>query len=279
MTKILVSVDGSGGAEHVLPHVAALAGATGASIHILRVLDPLLDAHGEFVVELETAVKRVEEQWLAGLRELLARFGLEGEAEVRRLPRRRDVSDIIAAAADDLEADVIALHSYGSGALRHMFRGDTVLDVAARSGVPVFATGSRATAAKPADPYRLLVTTDGSEAARAAFGPIRQVLGGAPVPVTLLRVVEGKVTEAAAREAVALDAAAFEGYEVTTDVRPCARGENVSQTVLRAASEANANAIAMATHGTSALRHVLAGSTALGVLGRAEIPVILVRPF
>jgi len=49
--------------------------------------------------------------------------------------------------------------------------------------------------------------------------------------------------------------------------------------VLRAASEANANAIAMATHGTSALRHVLAGSTALGVLGRAEIPVILVRPF
>jgi len=279
VTKILVSVDGSGGADHILPHVAALAAATRATVHILRVLDPLIDAHAEFATELETAVRRVEGQWLQGLRELIARFGLEGEAEVRRLPRRRDVSDVIAAAADDLEANVIALHSQGNSALRHMFRGSTVLDVVARAGRPVIATGGKAAAPKAAAPYRVLVTTDGSEASRAAFGPIHELLAGSTAAVTLLRVLEGGAAEGPARAALQADAATFAGLALTTEVRAPAQGESVAQAIQRAVAETGANAIGMATHGHSALRHVLAGSAALGVLGRAEVPVILVRPF
>jgi hypothetical protein len=60
---------------------------------------------------------------------------------------------------------------------------------------------------------------------------------------------------------------------MTTDVR---RGEPVAE-ILQGAREAEADLIAMTTHGRSGLRRLLFGSVAEAVLRQAEIPVFLMR--
>jgi nucleotide-binding universal stress UspA family protein len=63
------------------------------------------------------------------------------------------------------------------------------------------------------------------------------------------------------------------GVRVTTTVR---QGEPVDQ-ILAAAGDAEADLIAMTTHGRSGLSRLLFGSIAAAVLARAEIPVFLMR--
>jgi nucleotide-binding universal stress UspA family protein len=63
------------------------------------------------------------------------------------------------------------------------------------------------------------------------------------------------------------------GVRVTTDVR---RGEPVAQ-ILAGAQEAEADLIAMTTHGRSGLGRLLFGSVAEAVLRQAEMPVFLMR--
>jgi nucleotide-binding universal stress UspA family protein len=65
-----------------------------------------------------------------------------------------------------------------------------------------------------------------------------------------------------------------EGLEVTSQVR---QGE-AADAVARAAAELGADLLVMSTHGRGALGRVLYGSTAAGVLRRAEVPVLLVSP-
>jgi nucleotide-binding universal stress UspA family protein len=55
-----------------------------------------------------------------------------------------------------------------------------------------------------------------------------------------------------------------------------ARGfETTAHAIVRAAQEYEASAIAMATHGHSVVRHLVAGSTALRVLRQSPLPVLM----
>ena len=76
----------------------------------------------------------------------------------------------------------------------------------------------------------------------------------------------------------ALAATLQQEIEVECLVREIPAGAPAAQlAILEVAKELNVDAIASATHGHSALRHVVAGSVALGVLKDATVPVILVR--
>ncbi|MHB8576960.1 MAG: universal stress protein [Dehalococcoidia bacterium] len=55
-------------------------------------------------------------------------------------------------------------------------------------------------------------------------------------------------------------------------------GEHPSREIVQAATELGANAILMATHGRSALAHVVLGSVAAGVVRTSTIPVLVQRP-
>jgi nucleotide-binding universal stress UspA family protein len=83
----------------------------------------------------------------------------------------------------------------------------------------------------------------------------------------LVLAVAGFLLAAAASELRA------KGLRLTTTVR---RGEPVDE-ILAAAREADADLIAMTTHGRSGLSRLLFGSIAAAVLARAEIPVFLLR--
>lgn len=137
---------------------------------------------------------------------------------------------------------------------------------------------------------RALIPLDGSPVAESIVPFILEIAGPLAMQVTLVRVivpspplaVEGAVVFDDV-EKLRIDAEAYlagvaaelrtKGVRVTTAVR---QGEPVEQ-ILAAAQDAEADLIAMTTHGRSGLSRLLFGSIAAAVLARAEIPVFMIR--
>jgi nucleotide-binding universal stress UspA family protein len=140
---------------------------------------------------------------------------------------------------------------------------------------------------------RILVTYDGSDASAAALPAAARLAKDTGAHVILLRVHHPPLDLAVHPEAEYREKglrAVEEAWmkELTAvakklgpDVRPVIRrlGErwNVVDEILAVAKEFEADLILMATHGESALRHFVVGSTALEVLSRSKCPVVLVR--
>jgi nucleotide-binding universal stress UspA family protein len=137
---------------------------------------------------------------------------------------------------------------------------------------------------------RALIPLDGSPVAESIVPFILEIAGPLDMQVALVRVivpspplaVEGAVVfddvekPRADAEAYLAGVAAelrTKGVRVTTTVR---QGEPVEQ-ILAAAQDAEADLIAMTTHGRSGLSRLLFGSIAAAVLARAEIPVFMMR--
>ena len=137
---------------------------------------------------------------------------------------------------------------------------------------------------------RALIPLDGSPVAESIVPFILEIAGPLDMQVALVRVivpspplaVEGAVV-VDDFEKLRADAEAYlagvaaelrtKGVRVTTTVR---QGEPVEQ-ILAAARDAEADLIAMTTHGRSGLSRLLFGSIAAAVLARAEIPVFMMR--
>ncbi|MFN8616815.1 MAG: universal stress protein [Dehalococcoidia bacterium] len=283
--RFLVCLDGSPRSLDVLPHAVRLANAVGSEVVLTRVLDDRVDAARVITPDLESAVKQVEAAWQTDLDQRLAATGVPGRAVIVRREWSKELADAITALASAEDAAVIALSSRGSGALRHAILGSVAMGVISRSPVPVMATGTRVEApAAGRGGYHLVITSDGSPDARSVFAGLRPLLDAGHVRVTLLEIAvprQGE-SEAAARWRATEDLSALTsrlpaGVEAAVEVRVVPPGAGIDTAILAAVGDLGADAVAMATHGHSARRHLVAGSTALGVLGLAEIPVILVK--
>lgn len=282
--KLLVTTDGSERSRCILPHAARLARAYDAEMVLLRVLDPRSDAAGVVAPGLAEAVGEVRARWEAELRGLLADAGVSGEAMVVERRWGEGVPAAIHRAADETGAALVAIASRGAGALRHAVLGSVALDVVARADLPVMTLGGCPPAPGREGPYRLLVTTDGSPASRSVIAGMAPLLVPARLQVTLLEVAILRVQEtepqAKARVLPGLQALRSElpGWlDIDFRVPVVPPGAGIDTAIIEAAVAVGADAIAMATHGYSARRHLVAGSTALGVVRLAPVPVILVR--
>lgn len=282
--KFLVCIDGSPRSLDALPHAAKLAAATGAELVLMRVLDPRTDAAHIVAPELETALKQVEATWLAELESQLSAANVPGSAMVVRREWSKQTADAISAAAGEAGVTLIALSSRGHGAIRHALLGSVAMGVISRGADPVMTTGGRVQPPSGGAGYHLVITSDGSPDARSVFEGLRPVLAGTSVRVTLLEVVTPRPGESDAAAKLrstenlsALTSRLPEGIHAGFEVRIAPPGAGIDTAIVTAARELGADAIAMATHGHSARRHLVAGSTALGVLGAAEVPVILVK--
>jgi len=140
---------------------------------------------------------------------------------------------------------------------------------------------------------KLLVTYDGSPASRAALPVTRKLSQATAAEVVLLRVFRPPLGLVAHPDAEHREAQlqAIEGSysdelqqlakSIGEEVRPIVRrlGQrwNLVDEILAVASEFDTDLICMATHGESAFRHFVIGSTALDVLSKSPCPVVLVR--
>lgn len=139
---------------------------------------------------------------------------------------------------------------------------------------------------------RVLVPLDGSALAEGALPLMLEIAGPLDLEVVLLRVVQplppevvegskhvvienvpARIAEARAYLARIVAKLERRGIRTQIDVR---RGNPVRE-IVGAAQEANADLIAMTTHGRSGLGRLLFGSVAEAVLRQAELPVLLMR--
>jgi len=140
---------------------------------------------------------------------------------------------------------------------------------------------------------RAIIPLDGSIVAEGIIPFVLEVAGPLDMDIVLLRVlvpippsvIEGspyvKIEDPEKRRLeaeaylmpIAVDLRA-KGVRVTTMVR---RGEPTAE-ILAGARAADADLIAMTTHGRSGLGRLLFGSVAEAVLRQADIPVFLLRP-
>jgi nucleotide-binding universal stress UspA family protein len=139
---------------------------------------------------------------------------------------------------------------------------------------------------------RVVVPLDGSPLAEGILPLILEIGGALDLEVILLRVVQWRPPEAIESgrygiiDDVPTQIAKAEAYLAPIVAGLCERGARARSVVregdpvreiLAGAATADADLIAMTTHGRSGLGRLLFGSVAEAVLRRAEIPVFLMR--
>lgn len=282
--KFIVCTDGSERSIGIIPHAARLANAIGAEIVLSRVLDPRTDAADVVKPNLDEAVAEVQTAWEQNLRDILASHGVQGSVVVPHREWGKDVADAIHKAADEQGAALVAMTSRGTGALRHAVLGSVALDVITRADLPVMTAGGTVEPPRSEGDYHLVVTSDGSPDSRSVFAGLAAIVAPGKVRVTLLEVLEQRPTEpnepAEDRCRAYLQSLLSRlpaGVTSAVEVRSVPPGAGIDTAISVAAKELGADAIAMATHGSSARRHLVAGSTALNVVANGTVPVILVK--
>jgi nucleotide-binding universal stress UspA family protein len=283
--NILVTTDGSAAAGTILPHAAAFARATSAGLLLVRVLHPRIDARDEMAPTIAEAAQRVAERWNAEMQALLSEAGIDATPLTVIKQRGEEIDQAIVRTAHEQEAGLLAMHSRGTGALRHAVVGSVTMGAVGKSGLPVMVTTRHAEPPRSVGPYRLVITNDGSEAAKDAARAMAPLIETGTMEAALLQVYVPRLGDAgeaaelhnARRSLEELRMLLKLGPGVQVLVETAREREKVEAAILRAAQGFGASAIAISTHGHSARRHLFAGSVALALLGKSPLPLILAR--
>lgn len=135
---ILVPLDGSDLAEHVLPHVCALAASSGASIVLLRVpAEPIYDylpPDPQLASELRRDVETGAQVYLDEVAARLAELGLSVTTKVAG---GGPIHEAILDVAREHGVDLIAMSTHGRSGIARMVIGSVADQVVRHSPMPV----------------------------------------------------------------------------------------------------------------------------------------------
>jgi nucleotide-binding universal stress UspA family protein len=291
---VLVPLDGSELAGRALPFAVRLARAGEGRLVLLRAAHARTLPGTDAAPGQVAAVEHAEDE-LGAVAEQIRAYGITTEPHVYY----DDPAVAIVDGARRQRADLIVMSTHGRGGLGRWLYGSVADRVIRQSEVPVLLVPAVATRPWPRDSLlRILLPLDGSELAEAAIGPAETLAGVIGARLTVLRVVvppppslygegyafipfdqEAELTEARKYLDEVADRLRTSGrlrddgrmFEVRTAV-----GEPVAE--IAEAARQGADVIAMATHGEGGLARLLMGSVATGVLQRAGVPLLLVRP-
>lgn len=289
--NILLAIDGSDAALQACRLVAGYAGdRAGHQLTLVNVQRPplrLAPQPGLDHAVVADALRDEGGRLLQGAQQLLAAAGWESQAMVRIGPPADTLLELVG----QLATDLLVLGGGRQGPVRGYAIGSVALRVAAAAPCPVVLV--RADAKLPSEAGRQLRVTapvDGSDASARA---IRRLVTCAPVlgklHVDLLHFRPGLTLAAAVlpphddvlREWSGGDAALAEPAQllarhgISCEVHGLAGEPDTG--IAAFASEHQADFIAMATHGTGAMHHLLLGSTALRTAHVSAVPVALLR--
>jgi nucleotide-binding universal stress UspA family protein len=292
---LLVSLDGSGLAEAVLPPAAALAERLGASLTLLHVMerDAPATIHGERHLTDEGDAERY-------LAEVQRRLALGDRPVARHVHEAKegDVALAIVQHAAELRVDLIVLCTHGRGGLRELVVGSIAQRVLQRGAAPIFLVHPAGGAPPPFACRTILVPLDGTaahepalnaalELARAFQARLHLVIvvptpgtlsGGTAAAGTMMPLATNALLDLATEGAAEYMRRQVErlragGLEASAEVR---RGEPAANLV-EAAERAGADVIVMASHGRAGLEAFWEGSVSAKVVARFGRPVLLVR--
>lgn len=269
--NILVTTDGSEQSLCILPHALRFARLLGADVTLAQVFEPAW--HPAAPSERDALLKTV-----------LRTHGVSGDVLTVEQGEGENVAGAIRRAADAIDAVAIAMATHGRGAIGHAIFGSVALDVVSKASLPVMVLTGCPPAPGGDGPLHVLVTYDGSEDARRAVEGITRLLVPGKTKVTLFEVaiMSALETESEADDRVRgplerLAAEMPDGLDCDVRIQVVPPAAGVDTAIAVTAKELGVDAIAMATHGHSARRHLVAGSVALGVVKQSQVPVVLVR--
>lgn len=292
---IIVPLDGSELAEQAVPHATALAQAAGAKIVFVRAI---LTA-GEFAPGAQAYNQTLQELAAAYL-EGVAKAAKDKAVDTEILVSDDEASDAILKAIDVRQADLVVMSTHGRSGLGRVVWGSIADRVLRDSSVPVFLVPKNASAAwQGGNPIRLVVPLDGSALAEEALPPAEALARSLGAEIVLVRSIQqnpwmmantdpwityalyaDEVQAQLLQEASAyLDtiASRLNDKGITASV-VLGEWEGAAGAIRRAASENQAQAIVIASHGRGGPSRMLLGSVSDEIVRTAQLPVLVVRP-
>lgn len=310
--RLLVPLDGSMRAEKAIPVAADLARAARGTITLARVLTfPAKESEygipaaqstlfAEAKAYLDTLLDRYEQEF-GGLHLVLEVISGSVPSSLFELSSQEHL-------------DLIVMCSRGESGLRRWVLGSVAQATFRQSPLPVLVLnehGESRSLFQSARPLRILVPLDGSALSEAAFPPVFQLLRAISPSATheihLVRVVampavagglggEAFITntfqeEECKRAEQELQALAQRLEEARPKTVHCAittavvNSPDIAGTILRQAQPSahgcegpDCDLIALATHGRTGLKRLLAGSVTEQIFGATTLPLLVVRP-
>lgn len=283
--RILVPTDFSRASDAALAHARMLAGSTGATVHLLHVVDNSF---------LATVLADPRDYESAAYEKLQQRLSGESPGGILVVERSEAPADPITRYARAHHIDLIVMGTHGRGRVAHLLLGSVAEKVARTAPCPVLTM--RETPRTPGGRRpRILVPTDFSPCSDAALGCAKRMAAKMGGSVCLLHVIDHPASgvtfgsELCAPESLAArqdrtDNARIElGRRMLADSRSriVTTGDIVfgaSAAMISAYAADHAfDMIVMGTHGRSGIAHLLMGSVAETVIRTAPCPVLTVK--
>lgn len=298
--RILIPLDGSPRAELILRQVSRILRRQDSEVLLLRVVDLPegggFDAARKSAYEHARGVERAEaHRYVHDLSARLADQGIRARAVIAEGPA---ATEILAAAKKE-GATLIAMTTHGRTGVSRWFLGSVAEKVGRASPIPVLLVrsfrptplGDLQPAAVDELPFRrILVPTDGSAAASAAFAPAAEFAGLFDARVVILHVEAPVVVSSQSDLGGSIVLPPTPSREDPTTAGPAKRFRDLGLLVERRTVVGSPSAeildqshadeidlIAMGTHGRSGLARWVLGSVAERVLRHSGLPLLLVR--
>ncbi len=309
---ILVPLDGSPRAERALPVAARIVRASGGSLLLVQVINPLME-YGGGLIPVPLPTERVIESELADaadyLKTIAASPRLSGIQTSTEVAFGTPAQHILAVAASR-EVDLIVLCSHGRTGFMRWVLGSVAYTLAHESGVPTLILResepalllSRSDAARP---LCALVPLDGSQLAETALIPAAYLIAALAAPTQgalhLAQVVKifpetaeegfvSEINEEALQRARAYLATAGERlrasvkdlklsitYSVELDTDAASALVSLAEHGGKE-TEGGCDLIAISTHGRTGLERWVMGSVTDRILNTTKLPMLIVRP-
>ncbi len=310
--SILVPVDGSTFAEQALPLALSLARRSGASLHLIHVLQPLASVYTEapLFVESECDLEaRIQERFRTYLDELAARLAKRRSMVVTSSLLEGEVVPGILAHTEETKPDLVVMTTHGRGPLGRFWLGSVTDELARVLTVPLLLVRPQGEAAPDLETEpllrQILIPLDGSQLAEQIIRPAVELGRLTGAGFTLLRVVKPAPQVAFPTGSPMLDVEAqsvlsriesiqgqlrkeamtyLEGIaqplraEGLSVVSKIAIDERPGAAILEEAASKSVDVVALETHGRRGLSRLLLGSVADKVIRGTTVPVLVNRP-
>lgn len=310
--KILIGLDGSAFAEAGLPLAELFARAGHTTVVLVEVIridelpteppeEPVPDDAplterflGRFSNDLtqEQRTQSDAEHYLQAIVEQMGKSGVVAEAIVAV----GEPATVLVEEARLRDAGLIIISTHGRSGLGRWIYGSVADAVMRQASVPVLLVPPYGRRDWPHDrPPRILVPLDGSMVATEALAPARRLATSLGSEVLLVQVIEPLAYSYATSPDMAaymirdLDAEAAAASAYLADVAGGLRAGGlmvqervlngpVAPTIASIVQKDHIDLIVLASHGSGGLTRLLLGSVATGVIQRASVPLLVVRP-
>ena len=304
--SVLTPLDGSPFSEHALPLAVALARRAGASLHLVRVHQPLPPPYATELIPDASVDAFLQEQERQYLDTTARRLAVGAPLRVATELLQGDVATALQKRA--ASADLVVMSTHGRGPLGRFWLGSVADELIRVIPAPLLLVRPNQSAPdidREPEFRHVMVPLDGNPPAETALRPAADVAALFGATFTLLEVVQpvllrqyrpdgrpievmtGTVLDALAREQDRLvrEAGAYldgvsrrlasQGVTVRTKVL---LDEHPAASLLREAQEGGYDLVALATHGRHGLPRMLLGSVADKLVRGTALPVLLCRP-